>query len=63
MSWQARVTRLNALLISARQAFSGLQITEHEVVEDGHALVIRGQNSAVRTGVFLGIDPVGRRVS
>jgi hypothetical protein len=33
------------------------------VVEDGHALVIRGQNSAVRTGVFLGIDPVGRRVS
>ena len=45
------------------QAFSGLQVAEHEVVEDGDALVIRGQNSAVHTGRFLGIEPTGRRVS
>ena len=48
------------------QAFSGLQVTEHEAVEkeaveDGDALVIRGQNSAVHTGRFLGIEPTGRR--
>ena len=45
------------------QAFSGLQATEHEVVEDRDALVIRGQNTAVHTGVFLGVAPTGRRVS
>jgi len=33
------------------QAFSGLQVTEHEVVEDGDALVIRGQNSGVHPPV------------
>jgi predicted ester cyclase len=33
------------------------------VVEDGDALVIRGQNSAVHTGRFLGVEPTGRRVS
>ena len=43
--------------------FSVLQVTEHEVVEDGDALVIRGQNSAVHSGRFLGIEPTGRRVS
>ena len=45
------------------QAFTGLRITQHEVVEDGDALVIRRQNSAVHTGAFLGIEPTGRRVS
>src|SRR5215469_13354755 len=45
------------------RAFSELQITEHEVIEDGAALVIRGENSAVHTGPFLGIEPTGRRVS
>jgi predicted ester cyclase len=34
---------------------------EDEVVKDGDALVIRGQNSAVHTGRFLGIEPTGRR--
>jgi hypothetical protein len=33
------------------------------VVEDGDALVIRGQNSGVHTGRFLGVEPTGRRVS
>jgi SnoaL-like polyketide cyclase len=42
---------------------ANLQVTEHEVVEDGDALVIRGQNSAVHTGAFLGIGPTGGRVS
>jgi predicted ester cyclase len=46
------------------QAFSDLEVTEHEVVEDGgDALVIRGQSSAVHTGRFLGVEPTGRRVS
>ena len=45
------------------QAFSHLRITEHEVVEDGDALVIRGENSGMNTGRFLGIEPTGRRVS
>jgi hypothetical protein len=42
---------------------AGLQVTEHEVVEDGSVLVIRGQNSAVQTGAFLGIEPTARRVA
>ena len=45
------------------QAFSDLHVTEHEVIEDGDALVIRGENSGVHTGRFLGIEPTGRRVS
>src|SRR5262249_47665279 len=45
------------------QAFSDLEITEHEVIEDGDALVIRGENSGVHSGHFLGIDPTGRRGS
>jgi predicted ester cyclase len=44
------------------QAFSDLQATGHDVIEDGDALVIRGENSAVHTCPFLGIDPTGRRV-
>ena len=42
------------------QAFSGLQVTEYELIEDGDALVIRGQNSGVHTGRLLGIEPIGR---
>ena len=47
------------------QAFSRLQVTEHEVVEDeavedGDALVIRGQNGAVHTARVLGIEPAAR---
>ena len=45
------------------QAFSDLQVTEHDVIEDGDALVIRGENSGVHTGPFLGVEPTGRRVS
>jgi predicted ester cyclase len=44
------------------RAFSDLQITEHDVIEDGDTLVIRGENSAVHTGPFLGVEPTGRRV-
>ena len=56
-------TALANLQAGFGQAFSDLQITEQEVVEDGDALVIRGQNSGVPTGRFLGIEPTGRRVS
>ena len=45
------------------QAFSDLRATEYDVIEGGDALVIRGENSAVHTGWFLGIEPTGRRVS
>src|SRR5262245_26855248 len=45
------------------RAFSDLQATEHDVIEDGDALVIRGENSATHTGWFLGIEPTGSRVS
>src|SRR5258706_527889 len=45
------------------QAFSDLRVTEHEVVEDGDALVVRGENTAVHTGRFLGIEPTGKCVS
>ena len=45
------------------QAFSELEITEHDLVEDGDALVIRGENTGVHTGRFLGVEPTGRRVS
>src|SRR6266849_7860084 len=38
-------------------------VTEHEVVEDGDALVVRGENTAVHTARFLGIEPTGRCVS
>jgi predicted ester cyclase len=34
---------------------------DDEVVKDGDALVIQGQNSAVHTGRFLGIELTGRR--
>ncbi|GEM_PF-832326 len=44
------------------RAFSDLHVTEHEVVEDGDALVIRGETSGVHTGAFLGIEPTGKRV-
>jgi predicted ester cyclase len=45
------------------QAFSDLDSTEHDLVEDGDALVIRGENSGVHTGRFLGVEPTGKRIS
>jgi predicted ester cyclase len=45
------------------QAFSDLASTEHDLVEVGDTLVIRGENSGVHTGRFLGVEPTGRRVS
>jgi hypothetical protein len=43
------------------QAFSGLQVTGHEVVEDGDALVIRGENTApcTPTGSSASSRPAG----
>lgn len=50
--WPGGPPALDTALANLRagfgQAFSGLCITEHEVVEDGDALVIRGQNTGVR---------------
>jgi predicted ester cyclase len=43
-------------------AFSDVRAVEHEVVEDGNALVIRGENTGVHTGPFLGVEPTGKRV-
>lgn len=45
------------------RAFSDLRVVEHEFVEDGNALVIRGENTGVHTGPFLGVEPTGKRVS
>jgi predicted ester cyclase len=45
------------------QAFSNLEATELDVVEKGDFLVIRGRNTAVHTGPFLGIDATGKRVT
>jgi predicted ester cyclase len=44
------------------QAFSDLEITEHDLIEDGDALVVRGENRAVHTGRFLGVEPTGMPV-
>jgi predicted ester cyclase len=44
------------------QAFGDLESTEHDLIEDGDTLVIRGENSAVHTGQFLGVEPTGMRV-
>ena len=45
------------------QAFSELEVTEHDLVEDGDTLVIRGENTGVHSGRFLGVEPTGKRVS
>jgi predicted ester cyclase len=45
------------------RAFSDLQTVEHEALEDGDAVVIRGQNTAVHTGPFLGVPPTGKTVT
>lgn len=42
------------------QAFSNRQATEHEVVDGGDAVVIRGEITAVHTGPFLGLAPTNR---
>ena len=45
------------------QAFSNLESTEHDVVEEGDTLVIRAENTGLHTGRFLDLEPTGRRVS
>jgi predicted ester cyclase len=37
--------------------------TEHEVIESGDKLVIRGSFEATHSAEFLGVPPTGRRVS
>ena len=40
-----------------------MAVTEHDVVEAGDMLVIRGTFEVTHTGEFLGVPPTGRRVS
>src|SRR5262249_14698573 len=43
--------------------FSDLESIEEDVVDAGDALVIRGTNTAVHSGPFLGLEPTGKRVT
>src|SRR5262249_5507 len=45
------------------QAFSNLQPEELDAIEQGNALVIRGKNTAVHSGRFLGVEATGKRVT
>ena len=56
-------TALANLQAGFGQAFSDLASTEHDLIEDGDTLIIRGENSGVHAGRFLGVEPTGRRVS
>ena len=40
-----------------------MAVTEHDVVEAGDTLVIRGTYEATHSGEFLGVPPTGRRVA
>ena len=40
-----------------------MAVTEHDVIEAGDALVIRGTFEVTHSGEFLGVPPTGRRVS
>jgi predicted ester cyclase len=40
-----------------------LAVTEHDVIEAGDMLVIRGTFEVTHSGEFLGVPPAGRRVS
>ena len=42
---------------------TGMAVTEHDVIEAGDALVIRGTFEVTHSGEFLGVPPTGRRVS
>jgi predicted ester cyclase len=45
------------------RAFSDFETTELDLVEKDDLLIIRGRNTAVHSGPFLGIDATGRRVT
>ena len=40
-----------------------MAVTEHDLIEAGDMLVIRGTFEVTHTGEFLGVPPTGRRVS
>ena len=40
-----------------------MAVTEHDVLEAGDTLVIRGTFEVTHSGEFLGVAPTGRRVS
>jgi predicted ester cyclase len=40
-----------------------LAVTEHDVIEAGDMLVIRGTFEVTHSGEFLGVPPTGRRLS
>ena len=40
-----------------------MAVTEHDVIEAGDMLVIRGTFEVTHSGQFLGVPPTGRRVS
>ena len=40
-----------------------MAVTEHDVIEAGDMLVIRGTFEVTHSGEFLGVPPTGRRVS
>ena len=42
---------------------SDMAVTEHDVIEAGDMLVIRGTFEVTHSGEFLGVPPTGRRVS
>jgi predicted ester cyclase len=42
---------------------TGMAVTEHDVLEAGDMLVIRGTFEVTHSGEFLGVAPTGRRVS
>lgn len=56
-------TALANLQAGFGQAFSDLASTEHDLIEDGDTVMIRGENSGVHAGRFLSVEPTGRRVS
>ena len=45
------------------RAFSELSAEEIDVLEKDGTLVIRGRNTALHTGPFLGVPPTGKRVA
>ena len=45
------------------RGFSEFQDEELEAIESGDVLIIRGVNSAVHSGPFLGIEATGKRIS
>ena len=42
---------------------SDMAVTEHDVIEAGDMLVIRGTFEVTHSGEFLGVPPTGRRLS